>query len=135
MNTLRETPIENYRMIKLLLLRLVLRVKKTSQYLSLMCQIVLITLNVLVDGHDSENGNVEMVQENYVEEFDEPCDDTEIDDGPVVKSSEMHHRKNFKCSQCGKTFLTLTYLSQHKNAVHAKTDKYFYMREEKMKRK
>ena len=74
----------------------------------------MITLNILVDGHDSEG---------FLEEFDDPGV-RELDliinelEESVPKSSEEDDTKMFKCSKCGNSFITLAYLSQHKNAVH-----------------
>ena len=59
-------------LFKLLLMRLLLRAKRVSQYLTFLCQIVMITLDILVGGHDSEGGNMEIAQEDFVEEFDDP---------------------------------------------------------------
>ena len=96
----------------------------------------MITLDILVGGHDSEGGNMEIAQEDFVEEFDDPGV-RELDliinelEESVPKSSEEDDTKMFKCSKCGNSFITLSYLSQHKNAVHVKSEKASDIQEEK----
>ena len=110
-------------LFKLLLMRLLLRAKRVSQYLTLLCQIVMITLDILVgghdshDSHDSDDGNMEMEQEDFVEGFNDPgvneldlmlreIDEDYDDDDEERELEEEDVTKMFKCSKCGNSFIT-----------------------------
>ena len=108
-------------LLKLFLLKLFLRVEKLSKYLNLLCQITFICLNILVETDDSGGGKNETDQEDSVEEFCDLDDGGEIDD--VALSAMPKSQQNmFKCSQCENCFISLTYLSQHKNSLHLKIE-------------
>ena len=108
-------------LLKLFLLKLFLRVEKLSKYLNLFCQITFICLNILVETDDSGGGKNETDQEDSVEEFCDLDDGGEIDD--VALSAMPKSQQNmFKCSQCENCFISLTYLSQHKNSLHLKIE-------------
>ena len=87
-------------LVKMVLLRLFLRVKKISHCLTLLCQITFISLNILVEANNDE------------------------EDDPFL-TKPVGHQNMFKCSQCENNFISLAYLSQHKNALHLRNPREF----------
>ena len=109
-----------------------LRARKISVCLTWLCQVVIIC-NHSLGGGGGESREISKEQE----EEDKGKDDSDEDDERFEEinhfqddrkdkgdkenlSFESHEGKRFGCSKCGKYFVNLDYLSQHKNCLHMK---------------